>query len=191
MSQLRRALTGATTMAVLAAGLLVAGAAPASAFTSDQCAHDTSTRLLTGNHGDFKLWLESVEDAEGGYRDTHICFGASTVVRGDLVYRTPITVTPDVEIVPTTADCPELISLQDPIDLVTRLGRGEGYPLTICFGVGEEAFQVTVTAPVEQALLDVTLYLDKGTLVVDRFCSVYVGYPQCYLPSDSLRFELV
>lgn len=194
MSLLRRVLTGASAT-VVAAGLLTAGAAPASAITSAQCVHDSSTRFLTANDGEYKLWTQTIEDDANNARDLHICFGLGNVVRGDLVVRSRQTasISPELVPIPDDPDCPRLLELQDPIDLMTRLAHDlSGRPAYVCFGVADQTFRLTIGTLPQVTVLDVTLYLDKGTLVTDRFCAVYVGYVNCYTATDeALRFNIV
>lgn len=185
MSLPRRALTG-----VIATVMLAAGAAPASAVPgSGSCPSAESTRLLTANDGDYKLWVWQTEN-EQGWDETHLCFSYNALVAGDLVVRHPVQVRVEPTLQPDLDDeaCPESLDVEDPIPLLIRAGNGFSNPGFICFGIGDQAVRLTFSTPRGELTPAVVLYLDRFTSVGEAFCAV-AGNPFCF--GDHIRIPIV
>lgn len=169
MSKLRRALTGASATALLAGTLVVGNATPALAAPSDACPMSGSTRLLTESDGRYKVWLYQPSAGE-----VHVCFGATSYVRGDVVFTTGLTGTLIPTVTPTTSDpnCVDYLHLQDPVELVVQLRTSTGSnPRYVCFMVGDgNAIRITVTAPTGSVNPNVDLLLDYSTTVGRTYC---------------------
>lgn len=172
MSLLRRVLAGASVTAAVAAAVLVGGATPAAAEYSGTCIREQSTRLLTANGGDIKLWVQNVTDQYGN-QSTHICWKSSSVSGGDIVYRSPFrgSPIPTVEYVVNDSTCRNYFTIEDPVQLVTEL---EAYllsnPAGFCLGIGENrAVRVELGTP-SIGFPGVEVWLDKGTELTNAYC---------------------
>lgn len=188
MSLLRRALTGATATVVIAAGLLV-GATPASAIDSDYCPAADSTRLLTANGGEYKLWVWQTANSQG-WTETQICFAAGDVIAGDLIIRHPVQGVPTVTPTLDDQDCVHLLDIQDPVQLLIQLGYAlSGNPVYVCVGAGDQAYRIELIMPDPFLTPAVVLYLDRHTLVGDAFCANAPANPYCTL--DYIRIPIV
>ena len=168
---LRRALAAATGTVVASSALVLGAATPASALDSTACPHSSSTRLLTADDGDVKLWLYQPAG------DTaYVCFGSGTTARGVLVFEAGLggslvpTVTPD----PDASDCATFLHLQDPADVNVQF---EVHPFlrpfrtSFCFGVNGTAVGVSVVGGNGAVDPNVELWLDPFTTL----CATYSG----------------
>lgn len=166
MTRARRRTLAATLTIVCTSGL-VAGAAPASAEDSTFCPQSSSTRLLTANDGDYKIWLYQPG------QEVHVCWAADGAVGGAFVFRTGLggTLVPVVTADPNDTTCPAFIHVQEPVDLMTRLGLATSSPYSVCIGVGGgNAVRVTVTTPTGTANPQAEIWLDGGTSVAYEYC---------------------
>ena len=183
MSLLRRALAGATV-----AVALLASTAPADAASSATCVRESSTRLLTANNGEYKIWLQKVTSPYSA--DTyHLCWRTSSVSGGDLVIRTPFRgdPTPTVAYVVNDPSCPDFFTVQDPVQLVTELATQLNNPYGLCLGVGDgRAVRVSVGLP-WIGWPNVELWLDKYTTVTDTYCLASSDWQCDYWYYDSVR----
>ena len=173
MSLFRRALTGTFATALATTALTVA-APPAAAFSGD-CPYEGSTRLLTAQNREVRLWVYS-EDSPWDPA-TFVCFkehsevGGSLHIHGTGLAGDPPSVTPDL----SYEGCPGLLDVEDPVHVVVEAGF-------ICVGFGEDsAIALSVTLP-QVALGEVHLLLDSGTLVANAVCTAAPslcpnGYP--------------
>ena len=162
-------ITRALAVASLAAGL--ATATPALAGSSF-CTHEGSTRLFTANDGTYKLWVDTVD--LGPYNETHVCFGAGNLVRGDYSFRDGLSGTFVPTVTPTVDDpnCPRLLHVQDPVDVMTQFASNlSSNPYHLCFGLTDQAFRITLGTPSPSANPDVHLYLDRTTDVANAVCT--------------------
>lgn len=180
MSLFRRTLAGASVLAALAGSFV---ATPASADSSSAtCNHATSTRLLTAQEGEYKLWVEKVTPLYYGADEYHICWKLSDVTAGDLVLRSAFRgdPTPTFSYVVNDATCPDFFTLQDPIQLVTELRAN---PTDFCVGVdNNRAIRIRLGVP-SVHIPWVELWLDKDTAAGEAFCRssalVNALYTQC------------
>ena len=172
-TSLRRALAAATATVAASAALLV-GATPASALDSTVCPQATSTRLLTANDGEYKVWLYQPADGT-----VYVCFVAGpTYGGGVLMFRTGLTgsLIPSVIPDPDASDCDSYLHLQDPVDVEIEFGWTAWLPpFYLCFGVEGTAVGLTVTAANGSVNPSVELWLDAAsglcTLVTNYYCS--------------------
>jgi hypothetical protein len=179
---LRRALAAVAATAVTTATLLAA-AAPARAWYSWYCPEASSTRLLTADNGEYKLWLYQPDAAE-----VHLCYAAGDVVAGEVVFRTGLSgsLLPTVTPVLSDPSCPELFSVQDPVQLVLQLAAQLSNPYSVCVGIGDgTAVRVTVGTPTVAFSPTVELWLDRYTTAGTTFCTALgstLYEAACHLP---------
>ena len=168
MPLLRRALAGAAATPLLTGALVAGTTAPASAESSTVCPHGTSTRLLTVNDGYVRLWLYQPNSSTA-----YLCFAEYGEARGVLVVRGvggPVvpSVQPDLD----DTTCARYIHVQDPVDLLFRLGLSTGSPGFVCFGLGSTAVRLDFTGPAVSGTPSVELWLDRGTTAGSLYCSI-------------------
>ncbi|HWL35913.1 MAG TPA: hypothetical protein VNQ77_06945 [Frankiaceae bacterium] len=182
MSFLRRALAGVSATTLLAGALIAGTVAPAAAEPSTFCPQATSTRLLTANEGDYKLWIFKNVTTYGD--EYHICYGASNLGRGDIVIRAGVggTLVPTVGWTLTDPNCPDFFTVQDPVELVTELGWGS--LTSICFGVTDgSAVRLTVGLPDPRFSPRAELWVERYSYLGSTYCSL-VNDTQCYYSND-------
>jgi len=188
----RRALTLAAVVACAAYG-----ATPASAY-SDQCAHETSTRLLTAQDREYKVWIE-----ESAGR-TYVCFlarvtagevdlgeaGLGTVSLGsvDLLAGSIDLGDPAgpgaPEITPDTGCVDDVVDVEDPVTVsVDSTVPGGG--LDVCVEFGTVPFSLTVTLPAPDAGR-IVLEVDRDSVVGETLC----GQPDA-CPGGVARFVIL
>lgn len=177
LASLRRVLAGASALTLVSAALVLGGASTASAEDSNFCPELGSTRLLTANDGQYKVWLYQ---ANG---ETHLCFGVTSYARGDLLFRTGLsgslipTVVPDV----SADDCDVYFHLQDPADVVINLDTDTSSPsYYLCFGAEGSAVGVAITSANGSVNPSPELWLDYST--VARYYCTYVLGGGCFYP---------
>lgn len=182
MSVLRRVLTGACTTVLVTGSLLAGGATPASAHDSTTCRDATSAKFLTANDGDFKLWIDNIATPTG-FREYHVCFGVGSFARGDLLIREPLsgTLVPSIELDPADDNCPALLDIENPIELVLRFGQTltSGVPGFVCFGIGDGAIRLTLGGPAPVVSLNVDLFLDANTTLWGIYCAQFPASSGC------------
>jgi hypothetical protein len=187
MRTVLRAVSGVAATVVSAAVLVATTAAPAAARTSEFCPSATSTRLLTANDGDYKLWLY-----QPGVHDLYVCFGALDVVRGAFEFHTGVTGTLVPTVTPTVAgaSCPDLLHVQDPAEVVVQLQASlTASPVSLCFGLGDgSAVRIDVAMPTGTASPREILWLDHGTAPAAAYCDT-IGWinPSC----DPAKYDAV
>lgn len=182
MSFLRRALAGASATALLAGALIAGSVAPASAESSSFCPSAGSTRLLTANNGDYKVWVYKTLTTYGD--EYHLCYGASNLGRGDIVLRAGVagTLVPTVGWSLTDPNCPDFFTVQDPVELVTEFGWGS--LTSICFGVTEgSAVRLTVGLPDPRIGPRAELWVERYSYLGTTYCGL-VNDTQCNYSSD-------
>jgi len=179
MRTVLRAVSGLAATVVTAAALVATSATPTAAMTSEFCPYATSTRLLTANDGDYKLWLY-----QPGTHDLYVCFGALDVLSGTFELHTGVTGTLVPTVTPTVpgASCPDLLHVQDPVDVVLQFRAAlTGSPVSICFGLGDgSAVRIDVAMPTGTVNPREILWLDHGTTPADAYCET-IGWinPTC------------
>lgn len=181
MSFLRRALAGTSATVVLAGALIAGSVAPAAAESSDFCPQATSTRLLTANNGEYKVWLYKNLTTYGD--EYHLCYGVSGGARGDIVVRSGITgsLVPTVDWSLADPNCPNLFTVQDPAEVVTEFGWSG---LSFCFGATDNsAIRVTFGTPNVTANPRAELWVERSSLLGQTYCDL-VNDTQCYWSSN-------
>jgi hypothetical protein len=182
MSFLRRALAGASATALLTGALVAGSAAPASAESSSFCPQAASTRLLTANNGDYKVWLYRNVTAYGD--EYHLCYGATTLGRGDIVLRAGVTgsIVPTVTYTLSDPNCPDFFTIQDPVQVVTEFNWGT--LTSICFGADDgSAVRVTIGLPNPSVRPRAELWVERYSALGSEYCAL-VNDTQCYYSSD-------
>lgn len=193
MSLLRRALAGVSATVLLTGALVAGTAAPAAAELSSFCPQAGSTRLLTAQGGQYKVWLYQTSNPYNGSTEYHLCYAASPDVAGDLVIRTGITgsVFPYVDYNVADQNCPDFFTLQDPIQYVTQLGTSYYPYYSFCFGAGEgtdtSAVRVTFGLPTLTANPRVELWVDRYTTVANWYCATVNDYQCRYTYNPAIR----
>lgn len=183
MSFIRRALTGVAATALLAGAIVTGTAAPAAADSS-ACPEASSTRLLTANGDDYKLWIYQPSGSE-----IHICYSvgwvpfSGAVQAGEVVVRTGQSGSFVPSVTPVTNDstCPDFFNLEDPADLLI-----EGYlidlsdPYSYCFGFGDNAaFRVTIDTANGSLNPSAEIWIDRDSYVLYLACD-YLDLPLGY-----------
>lgn len=161
-SLLSRALTAISATAALSVGLAVAVVPPASAESSSSCPQADSTRLLTINDGQFKAWLYEAPTA------VHLCFVASTIAAGDLIFRGLDPASPPLVTWALDPTCPVFLHVQDPVDVALRLSTSIVAPQSACVGIDGQAIRVTVTG--DPGPSPVELWLDGRSVLAYAYC---------------------
>lgn len=167
--------------AALATAAVVATAAPASA-SSLMCRYETSTRLLTADDRNYRVWIQDEDDKTG-----RVCFRFGSDVAGSLIVSEPyvgdqpnVTVERDFG-----AYCPDIFDVEDPVVVLLEAGLFVGR--TLCVGVAGEAYAINVSfANIDYpyAYLD----FDRGTPLARTYCDVFpqsfgcdVDYAEIYI----------
>lgn len=170
MSMFRRVLAGASLVASLA--VTTVGVAPATAADSGVCDPYRSRRLLTANQGEYKLWVDQFTDVYGR-ETTNVCWKSTTVSGGVLTFRSPFrgSPVPTVDYTVNDANCPNLFTVEDPVQAVIELYAGIfSNPADVCFGVSDNrAIRVRVGTPYV-GIPSVELWLDKNTTAGREYC---------------------
>ena len=166
-TSLRRALAGVAATTLACSALFLAGATPASAEDSSVCPQASSTRLLTANDGQYKVWLYQATNGT-----SYVCFASTDIVDGVFVVETGLsgtlvpTLSPDV-----SADCNSYFNLQDPVDAMLQWQwTSFTPPMYFCLGVNGTAVGFTLTGPSGSANPDVDLWLDSGSTAAWLYC---------------------
>ncbi|HEV2891006.1 MAG TPA: hypothetical protein VGX28_11595 [Frankiaceae bacterium] len=165
-----RRLATALAAAVVAAGALVATAAPASA-ASGECPYDRSTRLLTADDRNDRVWVY-----DDGWYWTRVCFRFGASVAGSLDIAKPhVNQTPNVTLERDwSAYCPDVFDVEDPVVVLLEAGLFNGR--TLCVGVAGEAYAINVTFW-SIDMPHIVLSLDRGTPLAATYCDVF---PEAY-----------
>lgn len=170
-TSLRRALAAATVTVVASSALVLGAATPASALDSTACPHASSTRLLTANDGEIKLWLYQPADGTA-----YVCFGFGTTASGVLVVEPGLRGDPAPNVIPDpdASDCATYLDVADPVDVDVQFEWSaflRPFLAHLCFGVNGTAVGVSVVGGYGTVDPNVELWLDPFTTL----CAAYSG----------------
>jgi hypothetical protein len=191
MPFVRRLLTFAVALPLIAVGgVLVAPAANAS--PSDVCPSESSTRVLTADGGAERLWIYAAGS------DTTICFKAGSLGGGRITVHGAVipNLVPTAGVDPAYASCPNLFTVEDPVQFVVAVAAQTTNPYSICFGVQNgQAVKLTLTDATKQWYEVASIYLDAAGTLGAAWCEVLriagdhnidAGYSYCLSGADGV-----